>query len=164
MKVSLLYDRRTAGDRAHGRYPKGVFTMFTLKHLGTSVLGMTLAASAYAGTDPASSKNENAAAQPPAAQPAMRAYVDPETGALVDRPVTEEQKRAAAQDALAPNTAKVVKIQHANGMREYDLNGRADEAMIATVRADGSLEYRCAGHGIAAGQPHELKPEVRDDR
>ncbi|MBO9663503.1 hypothetical protein [Dokdonella sp.] len=136
--------------------------MFTLKHLGTSVLGMTLAASAYADAQQVSGKNEEAAAQP-AAQSAMRAYVDPETGRLVDRPVTPEQKRAAA-DALAPNTAKVTKIQHANGMREYDLNGRADEALVATVRPDGSLEYRCVGHDVPVGQPHALKPEVRDDR
>lgn len=137
--------------------------MFTLKHLGTSVLGMTLAASAYAGTDQASSKNERPATQP-AAQPSMRAYVDPETGKLVDRPVTPEQKRAAAKGGLAPNKAAVTKIQHANGMREYDLNGRADEALVATVRPDGSLEYRCAGHDVPVGQPHAPKPETRDDR
>lgn len=137
--------------------------MFTLKHLGTSVLGMTLAASAHAGADHASSKNEKTAAQPPAAQSAMRAYVDPETGMLVGHPVTEEQKRAAT-NALAPSTAKVTKIQHANGMREYDLAGRADEALVATVRPDGSLEYRCAGHDVPVGQPHALQPEVRDDR
>lgn len=138
--------------------------MFTLKHLGTTVLGMTLAASACAGTDEAAHKNEKAAAQPPAAQPAMRAYVDPETGKLVDRPVTPAQLREAVRDARAPDATKVTRIDRANGTRQYKLNGQADEALVATVRPDGSFEYRCSEHGVAVGQPHDVGPEVRDDR
>ncbi|HVJ61260.1 MAG TPA: hypothetical protein VM555_00915 [Tahibacter sp.] len=135
--------------------------MFTLKHLGAAALGTMLAASAYAGADkPAAQTAE------PAAQSAMRAYVDPETGRLVGKPVTEQQARAAAADAgtFSADPAKVTRVDHANGMRQYKLNGQADEALVAVVRADGSLEYRCSEHGVVAGQPHDFAKETRNDR
>lgn len=138
--------------------------MFTSKHLGTIVLGLTLAASAWADTGGASREKEKAAARPPAADPAMRAYVDPETGRLVDRPVTQQQKRDAARNAPLQDAAKVEKIERPNGTRQYKLNGQAEEALVATVRPDGSLEYRCSEHGVAVGQPHDFGREVRDDR
>lgn len=133
--------------------------MFTLKHLGAAALSTMFAASAYAGADkPAAQTAE------PAVQSAMRAYVDPETGRLVDRPVTEQQARDAAQAVTTGDAAKVTRIDHANGMRQYNLNGQADEALVAIVRADGSLEYRCSEHGVAVGQPHDLAKETRNDR
>lgn len=138
--------------------------MFTLKHLGTIVLGMTLAASACADTNDASNKADKAAAHPSTTQSAMRAYIDPETGKLVDRPVTPEQAREAARDMLVPDAAKVTKIEHANGMRQYKLNGQADEALVATVRPDGTLEYRCSEHGLAVGQSHDFAQETSNDR
>jgi len=134
--------------------------MFTLKHLGAVALGSMLAASAYAGGEkPAAQTAE------PAAESAMRAYVDPETGRLVNKPVTEQQARDAAKAAPTTGDAsKVTRIDHANGMRQYRFNGQADEALVAVVRADGSLEYRCSEHGVVAGQPHDFAKETRNDR
>ena len=60
--------------------------MCTWKHLGALALGTMFAASAYADADkPAATADQSAA------QASMRAYVDPETGRLVDRPVTQQQ-------------------------------------------------------------------------
>ena len=131
--------------------------MYTLRHLGALALGALLAANAADGNA--------AGADAPAAQPAMRAYVDPETGRLVDRPVTAEQARDAAKAApVGGDASKVTRVEHANGMRQYKLHGQADEALVAVVRADGSLEYRCSEHGVVAGMPHAAAAEVRNDR
>ena len=76
----------------------------------------------------------------------------------------KQQARDAAQAAATGDASKVTKIDHANGMRQYKLNGQADEALVAIVRADGSLEYRCSEHGVVAGQPHDVAKETRNDR
>jgi hypothetical protein len=130
--------------------------MFTLQNLGAFALGALLSASAVAQAP--------AAAADDGAQAAMRAYVDPETGRLVDRPVTAEQARDAARIAPTGDASKVTKVDLANGARQYKLNGQADEALVAHVRADGSLEYRCSEHGVIAGQAHEPAKETRNDR
>lgn len=138
--------------------------MSILKYLTATVIGTALTASLPAQgheTNPTQAPAERAETT---AQPTMRAYIDPKTGTLVDRPVTAGQKRSAAGEAQRASEIKVTKIEHPNGMRQYMFNGAADEALIATRRPDGTLEYRCSEHGIVEGQPHPTIGRVRDDR
>lgn len=89
---------------------------------------------------------DKAAKSAPAATPApqMRAYIDPETGKLIDHPVTEEQKRAATQATKTAAPAKVQEIRHVDGSIETILNGAADAQLTATVGKDGKIRYECS--------------------
>lgn len=132
--------------------------MSTLKYLGACALGLFALSARAGGSEPA----KNASDAP--ADAGMRAYVDPETGTLVDRPVTAKQKRDAAAAVTTGDASKVRMIQHANGMRTYQLNGQADEALVAVVGADGRIEYRCAAHGVAHDHAAAIQPESANDR
>ncbi len=101
----------------------------------------------------------------PAASAGLRAYIDPETGRLVERPVTTEQQRAAAQDIAAPDFSKIQEIRHPDGSIETIFNGQVDNALIATVGKDGKVSMHCseAGHDHAADGA-AASTEARDDR
>ena len=137
--------------------------MSTVKYLGAFALGSLFALAAHAG---GSGPDKKASDGKPAsdADAGMRAYVDPETGTLTDRPVTAKQARDAAAAMPTGDASKVRMIQHANGMREYQLNGQADEALVAVVGADGKIEYRCAAHGVVHDHATALQPETANDR
>ena len=79
----------------------------------------------------------------PAAQGQMRAYIDPETGQLIDHPVTEEQKRAAQQGMKAPGADVVQTLHRADGSIEYVLNGAANAELMATIGKDGKVHFQC---------------------
>ena len=79
----------------------------------------------------------------PAAQGQMRAYIDPETGQMIDHPVTEEQKRAAQQGMKAPGAGVVQTFHRADGSIKYVLNGAANEDLTATIGKDGKVHFQC---------------------
>ncbi|HET8943010.1 MAG TPA: hypothetical protein VFN13_13585 [Rudaea sp.] len=97
--------------------------------------------------------------------PALRAYIDPQTGRLIGHPVTDEQKRAAARSSATPRRNKVLELHHADGSTEYVLNGAADAQIIATVGKDGKIHTHCtdASHQLLPGTT-TMQPERRDDR
>jgi hypothetical protein len=92
---------------------------------------------------------------------AVRAYIDPETGLLVDRPVTEEQRRAEAEGLTSGPGAPVIEMRMPDGSVMAILNGNFEMASTAVVAPDGRLQTVCddAAH---AGQPRHvhLKPRA----
>lgn len=105
--------------------------------------------------------------RPPAAAsaPQMRAYIDPETGQLIDHPVTEEQKQAARQGMNVPAAGVVQTFHHADGSIEVVLNGAADSELIATVGKDGKVRMECTdnSHKLPL-QNIKPQPEASDER
>ena len=105
-------------------------------------------------------------APPPAtsggvAESGMRAYVNPESGALVSRPATRSQA-----DALAlpePDMSKIREIKHTDGSTTWQFNGQVNEALVAQRGADGKLRVRCGEHGVVHDHA-ELQPEVSNER
>lgn len=113
----------------------------------TLCLALACAASwSVAATEPASSKPaKTAEATEAKAEQGMRAYVDPETGALSSTPVTAEQQQAAEtpDPAFRQDDAGVAVIRMPDGSRMAHLQGRFEVAMVATVAADGSIQTEC---------------------
>jgi hypothetical protein len=101
-----------------------------------------------------------------ASVPQMRAYIDPETGQLIDHPVTEEQKRAARQGTNAPGAGVVQTFHHADGSIEVVLNGAADSELIATVGKDGKVKMECTdnSHKLPLQNIKPQQPEASDER
>jgi hypothetical protein len=94
----------------------------------------------------------------PSSALAMRVYVDPETGTLVDHPVTDEQRAVAEQVTaeLQANPNPGWKV-YASGAIGADLEGRFEMSSVATVDADGKLSFHCddedhVGHDHDAAQ------------
>ncbi len=138
--------------------------MSTLNYWAAAVVATTAAACMPAHANETAQAKERAGHSEAAPQAQMRVYRDPQTGRLVERPVTAKQKLDAARAVQAAGDARVLRIDHPGGMRQYQLNGAGDEALIATRRADGALEYRCAEHGVVDGQDHPAEGRTRDDR
>lgn len=87
----------------------------------------------------------------------MRVYLDPETGTLVDRPVTAEQKAAAssdAQDLFNQDSSDLQEVRHPDGSVSMDLQGRFEMASSAYRMEDGSIGYTCTGVEHAAEGKH----------
>ena len=91
-----------------------------------------------------------AAEPPPAAQPAdqpatsaMRVYMDPKTGKLVEEPVAPVPKEAVR----GADFSKIVEVRHADGTIETQFNGQADSTLVVEAGPDGALRYRCSEHG-----------------
>ena len=133
---------------------------------GAFVIALPLAShAAPASTTAPANKVAAPTTTTPASTPAIRAYVDPETGRLVGHPVTDEQKRAATQTLTTPRLDRVQEVHHADGSTEYVLNGAANAEIIATVGKDGKIHTHCTD---ASHQLHPdttpAKTELRDDR
>jgi hypothetical protein len=132
-----------------------------------SVGALLLAALPLAGhcEKPATPANKPAASAP--TESAMRAYVDPETGGLVDHPVTDKQRLDATKAMPAPDLSKVTEIHHADGTIEVQLNGQFEESVVAHVDAHGNRHIQCneAGHHHEQEQSTDATAqETRDDR
>lgn len=111
----------------------------------TAILGITLLASAAAAV--ADEQKATPPHAPPAnAQSAVKAYVDPETGALRSSPANPADAQALDQ-AFVPDNSKVQEIRKADGSIEWVLNGQADSTLVATRGSDGKLRVTCAEHG-----------------
>lgn len=133
---------------------------------GASLLLVPAALLAATPTPSAPTGKTTPKVQPaPAAQGQMRAYIDPETGQLIDHPVTEEQKRAARQGMNVPAAGVVQTFHHADGSIEVVLNGAADSELIATVGKDGKVRMECTdnSHKLPL-QSIKPRPEASDER
>ncbi|HJU41070.1 MAG TPA: hypothetical protein VJ724_15985, partial [Tahibacter sp.] len=100
-------------------------------------------ATAFAAEPPA---NAPAPAAKPADRPAtsaMRVYMDPKTGKLVEAPLAPVPKDAAHGVDLS----KIVEVRHADGTIETQFNGQADSTLVVETGPDGTLRYRCSEHG-----------------
>lgn len=111
----------------------------------TAMLGIALLAGAASAA--ADEQKATPTPTPPAnAQSGVKAYVDPETGALRNSPANPADSRALDQ-AFIPDNSKVQEIRKADGSVEWILNGQADSTLIATRGSDGKLRVTCAEHG-----------------
>lgn len=126
--------------------------------LPTSAISAPPAPAAQPGQKPATNKTA------PAASAGMRVFIDPQTGQIIDHPVTAEQKRAA-QQAQSVASPVVQTIVHPNGMIETRLNGAANAQIVATSDGHGHVHLRCndASHQLLP-QAQPQTPEARDDR
>lgn len=114
----------------------------------------------------AAEKAAPVAEKAPVAAAAMRVYVDPETGTLVDHPVTDEQ-RAVAEQVTAevqqnPNPGWKV---YPSGAIGADLEGRFEMSTVATVGKDGKVSFHC-DDGDHVGEDHGAveAPSVREEK
>lgn len=132
-----------------------------LRHAAMLVAGALAVGCAHAGDGKAASKNR---AEPAtnAIESGIKIYVDPETGRTSSTPVTEEQKRAAANAMPAPDFSKIREIHKADGSIEWQFNGQVQEAVIATRDADGKLHLTCSEHGTV--HAHEAAARGGTDR
>jgi hypothetical protein len=75
----------------------------------------------------------------------MRAYRDPATGALIERPVTAEQKRIAEQPIgdFNKSSAGLVIVRLPDGSEMVDLQGRFQHAMRALRNETGTQVLSC---------------------
>lgn len=109
----------------------------------------------------------------PTGQPAdtsagMRVYIDPETGRFTDKPVTEAQRRAAAEGIATGPLAPMVETRHPDGSVQVDLHGHFEMASMAVIGPDGGLMRVCndAAHAAmgAHAHPRQAAPTKRDER
>jgi len=84
-----------------------------------------------------------AAPDPSASTPGMKAYVDPRTGELVpERPVGLPPEPTSP--ALDRSTVGLVEIPAPGGGTMIDLQGRFQSPLVATLGPDGTLRLRHA--------------------
>lgn len=122
----------------------------------SALLLFTAAASAYAADEKASQPTATGST----AEAGLRVYVDPQSGELVSQPVTPEQRRQSANTDAAFNqdASDLVPVKMPDGSTMVDLQGRFQQATVATVQPDGSIRTYCndADH-VAQGQHnHEI--------
>lgn len=109
---------------------------------GVALLGAVALATA---ADPATRPSPEPAAGYTSSVAGMRVYVDPESGALVDRPVTQEQKDAATADAalFRQDDSGLTLVTHPDGSKSVDLEGRYELATQIHKSANGAVSYSC---------------------
>lgn len=97
---------------------------------------------------------------------AMRVYIDPETGAFTDKPVTEEQRQAAAADAASfrEDDDNVRVVHHADGSTTAYLDGRFEQSTVASTDANGKLESYCADADHAQQGEHRHPDAAEAER
>lgn len=98
----------------------------------------------------------------------MRVYIDPATGKFTDRPVTEAQRRAAAEGILSGPLAPMVETRHPDGSVQLDLNGHFEMASVAAIGPDGKLVRVCndiqhAAQGVHF-HPTAAAPQRREEQ
>ena len=86
----------------------------------------------------------------------MRVFLDPESGVLVDRPITQEQKNAVAADAarFRQDDSGLKLVIHPDGSKSVDLEGRYELAMRMHTSADGTVGYSCTDAAHEAQGEH----------
>ena len=112
-------------------------------------------------SDAAPAVREVCPADDSAAGPALRAFIDPETGQL--RAGTPEEARALAAASHADLARAIEALQpvvHPDGMISLDLQGLFMQNFVGVRMPDGSLSFGCVeGPATAAGYvPSEKKP------
>ena len=89
-------------------------------------------------------------------QSGFRVYLDPETGQLVSAPVTDEQRAAAASDAIfSQDASRVIEAVASDGSRMYLLNGEFELALTAHLDPDGQRYFDCSVAEHASLSPSE---------
>lgn len=119
--------------------------------MASALLLVSAAAHVYA-----SDKAAEAPAASSAAESGLRVYVDPQSGELVSQPVTEEQRQqaAATEAAFNQDNSDLVSVRMPDGSVMVDLQGRFQQATVATVQADGSIRTYCADADHAGQGQH----------
>ncbi|MFN7550225.1 MAG: post-PEP-CTERM-1 domain-containing protein [Pseudomonadota bacterium] len=104
----------------------------------------------------AATAGEAAKAPAPAAQATagIRVYIDPATGKFSEKPVTDEQRRAAEAGIDSGPLAPMVETRHPDGTVQVDLNGHFEMANMAVVGPDGKLMRVCDDAAHAAKGKH----------
>lgn len=118
-------------------------------------------------TDAASVKTAATTSTSTVGASGMRVYLDPETGTLVDRPVTAEQKAAASSDAqelFNQDSSDLQEVRHPDGSVSMDLQGRFEMASSAYRMENGSVGYTCTDveHAAQGDHTHTAAAPARD--
>ncbi len=94
---------------------------------------------------PGWAQSKSKAASPGTAKVAgMQVAIDPQTGRL--RQPTPEERQALAKAlgrSLNRSTQGLTVTRFSNGMQRVDLQGRFQSTSVATVDAQGKVNYRC---------------------
>lgn len=102
-----------------------------------------------------------AVASPVAGEAGIRAYADPETGAVTARPASPQQDRALAFPPIDMN--KIKEIRNADGSTTW-LHENVQEAIVATRGSDGKVALTCAEHGVVDAHVKAAAQEVANER
>lgn len=137
--------------------------MRRMKQLVLAVLAVALVPCAYAGDRKAESAPTPSAAKAQG-EAGMRAYVDPQSGQLVSEPVTDEQKRqaTAVDSAFSQDSSDLEVVHLPDGSTMMDLQGRFQQATVASVQSDGRLTTYCndADHLALGKHRHEADSDA----
>jgi hypothetical protein len=107
----------------------------------------------------------------PGAATSVRAYVDPDTGALTKPTqlhLLEDAERAKSDKAKTTGAAVHSMAALSGGGMRAKVNESASSQMVATIDADGVLSINCQDdHGAAAhpkGKPHSHRQSVANEQ
>lgn len=100
-----------------------------------------------------------AVAAPVAGEAGIRAYADPETGAVTARPVNPQQDRALAFPPI--DMSKIKEVHNADGSTTW-IHENVQEAIVATRTSDGGVSLTCAEHGAIDGHVKAAKETAND--
>lgn len=111
----------------------------------TGIMTALLLITASMNTNAAEEKVSTKPTTANGAEAGMRVYVDPQTGELVSSPVTAEQRQqaSAADAAFNQDNTDLVPVRMPDGSIMVDLQGRFQQATVATVQPDGSIRTYC---------------------
>ena len=129
-----------------------------MKHRATVIFSaaVLMAAATVADADEKAVESTNNVAES-----GLRVYVDPQSGELVSQPITAEQRHQAnsADAAFNQDTTDLVPVQMPDGSIMLDLQGRFQQATVATVQPDGSIRTYCndADHVAKGLHTHDAK-------
>ena len=127
---------------------------------------LSTAATALASETPQNDKPAQAPAATDGAA-AMRVFVDPATGELVSKPVTEAQRYAAEADTSFEETkSRAVESAATDGSPMVILNGEAEVALSVHSDAQGHLHTACneASHQHQATPAQEEAAQAAGER
>jgi hypothetical protein len=87
--------------------------------------------------------------------------VDPQTGQI--KPMTPEKAQEMAEllkARLNKSTAGLVQVQHPDGSVSMDLQGRAQNVVLARTNSDGTVEGTCVDEPLAAAEFLGIDPKL----
>ena len=134
-----------------------------VKNLFLAAIGGLCAciSAAPSAADTAPKNPKTAVAAPVAGEAGVRAYADPETGAVTARPASPQQDRALAFPPI--DMSKIKEIRNADGSTTW-LHENVQEAIVATRGSDGRIALTCAEHGVVDDHVKTAAQEVANDR
>lgn len=96
-----------------------------------------------------------------AGEAGVRAYADPETGAVTARSASPQQDSALAFPPI--DMSKIKEVRNADGSTTW-LHENVQEAIVATRGSDGKIALTCAEHGVVDDHVKTAAQEVANDR